>query len=334
MKRLAITVLAVAMALIVCSCSANMSAPAARSAPADTAAAPAAPAANATAEASYEAGASGSGYPAEGYDKYSEEGLSGALPLLTPGGGDTLLSYQAEMHLQTTDFMAGSRLLLNTVEELGGHSLNTYIEGRDMFAEDSLRYARYDLRVPSRELSGFLIRMEEDFNLLMLNQRSLDFTVEYGEADTRMADLKEQEARLMESLTEGRSAEDMLDIENELSRVQGWIAELEAETASIKNAVAYSYISVSLYEVREPVSLEPEPEPAWSERMGEAAKNSLNNFLDFLKGLSLFIISALPVLAAVAVIGVPVIMIARLIRRRRQSRKVLPATPEESEQKE
>jgi len=86
-----------------------------------------------------------------------------SLPLLTPSNPDgTKIVYTVTMELQTTEFEAGTRSLLNVVRDMGGYVQNTYIEGRSLYDLEGERFASYTLRIPSESLAEFLVTMEDN----------------------------------------------------------------------------------------------------------------------------------------------------------------------------
>ena len=112
----------------------------------------------------------------------------------------------------------------------------------------------------------------------------------------------------------------MLQIESYLSDVR---YEIESYTAQIKNwdsRISYSTVSLSIQEV----SLYTDSSPA-DVSYGKQLKNSLVSSAKavwlFLKNLLKFIIAALPVLAVIAVIAVPVLLIVRRSIRKSKNKK-------------
>lgn len=306
MKRLLIVFTVIVLAVscfAACSSSAPSQAPAASPPPA---AAPQAPAAGAMDQST------------DYYETYEDSlnpGSATPLPLLTPSNADgKKIVYTVALWLQTTDFDAGARKLLNTVSDLGGYVQSAYVNGRDLHNPEVERNASYTLRVPSEKLSEFLVIMEDNYTLYRLEQESQDITAKKQQTDTRLDDLRDQEKRLLETIAGTTDAREKLSLERQLADVQSSISSLDASQSSMDNDVIYSTVTVNLFEVifAEPVE---ERQIPFSEKLSNTVSATMNGFLAFGQGLLLFTIVLLPVLLALAVIAVIILLIRRVYRK-------------------
>jgi hypothetical protein len=267
---------------------------------------------------------------AEIFEPAPLEDVAGLLPILTPSQmGGRMLSYNVNLNLQTTDFVPGLRLLLDTVGRLGGHLEFEHIRGSDMRNPPRERSADYSFRVPSEHLNEFLVVVENNYNILERQIVPRDETATYRRADTRLDDLRAQEQRLITDL--GRAdlaAEDRLEIERELTRVQTQIADLSAQQFTIEFDVRYSFVWVTLHEVilvedveeEEKEEEEEEAEPTFSEVLDERIQRSMDAFVAFGQGLLLVFIALAPLLVTVIVLGVITLIIVRTVKKRRASK--------------
>lgn len=270
-----------------------------------------APAAEASPAPSYDAYHDDYEYPNE-----AEAGSAMPLPLLTPSGADgKKIVYTVTLWLQTTGFDAGTRTLLNTVVDMGGYVQSAYINGRDLRNPDIERDATYTFRIPSENLSEFLVVMEDNYTLWRLEQESQDITAKSNQTDTRLNDLLEQEKRLLEDIAAATESREKLSLERQLADVQASISGLDASRTSMDNAVIYSTVTIRLFEV---ILYEPEAERqvSFAERLGLTVNNSLNWFVAFCQGFLLVLIALAPVIVILAVIAAIVLLVMRLVRRR------------------
>ena len=252
------------------------------------------------------------------YDQKTKEVGLTDLPLLDPNNREgIMLSYSVDLELQTSEFMKGIRMLNGFVADADGYLEKCYVNGRDFYDNVTRRHAKYTYQIPSAELSKFLMAVEDNYNLVLLKQDSNNVTAEYKEEDTRLAQLKDQEKRLLETLAVTEVAETKVQIEEELRSIQRQISQLVASTGALKQSVVYSRVNVFLSEVTEPT---PRPEPlTWGQQLSQTTTASINGVKSFFKGFILVIITILPTLLLLGVIAVAVMFIYRALKKRQKS---------------
>jgi len=170
------------------------------------------------------------------------------LPILAPDeAGDRRLVYTVTLQLQTTEFLPGMRLLLNTVAELNGYQVESEVWGYDLRRPGMERSAEFRFRVPTENLAEFIFIVENNFNIWHLRQQMQERTAEYREADWVLEDLREEEAALQEAIetaTGGARAE----LLERLRDVQRAIRSREVGQAEIMTDVIYSTVDIQLFE--------------------------------------------------------------------------------------
>jgi len=170
------------------------------------------------------------------------------LPILTPSNaGDRRLVYTVSMRLQTTEFLPGMRLLLNTVRETGGYLVSTNVQGSDLRRSPTERAAEFRFRVPTEQLEDFILVVENNYNIWNLQQYMQEETARYQQNAWGLDDLREQEILLVE-LLEDAEGDDAFWLSEELRGVRQAIRELEARQANIMSDVVYSTVDVQLFE--------------------------------------------------------------------------------------
>ena len=173
------------------------------------------------------------------------------LPILTPeNAGDKRLIYTVNMHLQTTEFLPGMRLLLDTVAEGGGHLVNASVRGSDLRApRPTEQNATFRFRVPTEELAHLIFVIENNYNILSLDQDEQEQTAVYQSTAWTIDDLREEEADLRELLEEANlSEEERAIVSNRLTDISRRIRELEAGQQNIMHNVIYSTVDIQLSE--------------------------------------------------------------------------------------
>ena len=178
------------------------------------------------------------------------------FPTLTPeDAGDRRLIYNVSMRLQTTEFLPGMQLLLDTVGDLGGYLVHGNVHGSDLNQNAREQSADFLFRVPTEGLGEFIRVVENNFSIWSLNQNMQEATAQYQQTEWNLDDLREQEAALvafLDAADEDTDEDEIAAAEADLSAVRGAIRELEASQAGIMSDVIYSTVEVQLHEVFPP----------------------------------------------------------------------------------
>jgi hypothetical protein len=152
-----------------------------------------------------------------------------------------------------------------------------------------------------------------------------DVTDEYVDLASRLGNLEATADRVRAFLDETKNVEEALAVNMELSRLEGEIEVIKGRMEYLSKSAAFSTITVHLTpdELSQPIEL-----AGWQPK--GVAKDALESLLGALQGLVSFliwfVIYALPLLL---IIGVPVWLFVRFVRRairRRRQRKVDAAT--------
>ena len=139
-----------------------------------------------------------------------------------------------------------------------------------------------------------------------------NLTTEYSDLKTTLSIYEAKEKRYLDILSELKSEQDAIQVENELTQIEIEIAKIKTRMNNIENDVAYSYIYLTLNEVRE---YKEQPVIERTDTFGQRLKNTVSrtwdNFLYFLENLLFVIIRLLPYLLLIALI---VFVIAKLVK--------------------
>lgn len=265
---------------------------------------------------------------ASGRGAADSTGSPGPSPILTPSNSNgRRLVYTVNMHLQTTDFMSGIRLLYDTISELNGFIMRETVQGRDLRTPEVERSASYTIRLYTDNLPDFIVVMEDNFNLLNRHTEADDVTASYEHAGLTLADMREHEQRLMDELGDpDLEVYEQLDLQSALAEVQSYIRNLETHLSATDDDILFSFIDLLLFEVVIPEEVEEEEEVGveevveltFGERFNNAALSSWAGFIGFGQGLLIVIIRILPTLLILGALTVVVVIIVRYIKKRRK----------------
>jgi len=250
-----------------------------------------------------------------------------AIPILTPSDSrGRRLVYNVDLILQTTTFMPGIRVLLNTVEEMGGFVETAIVEGRDMRFPAHERSASYTIRLHTDRLSEFLVVVENNFNLLMLRQFADDVTVRYEHIESTLDDLREQEQRARDELGDtALTSNERRNLERRLAGIQSSIRNNERNLNIFDDLVLYSTINIQLFEVIFPDEIIEEAAP-FGLRVGNEANRTWDGFVNFLQGLLIGVIRHASTLITLAIVATIVIVVFRRVRKAKAEKAIPPQT--------
>lgn len=228
----------------------------------------------------------------------------GNLNILSPTETGRQLVYTTDINLETTEFMMGMRLLLDQVIELDGYSEFVLVNGRSLSRPDVSRRANFTLRIPTDNLAEFIIFIENNYNLVRLEQRMVDFSNAHNRDLSELEDLRLQEQELIDNDGSQR----------DLSDVRRQIRNLEQTTANLQNRVIYSTISISLLEV---LSVEA---ASFGSRASGTLGNSFIYLLEFIQIILIVLIAITPWLIPVIIIAGTIVF---FVKRSEKKKKAL-----------
>ena len=215
----------------------------------------------------------------------------------------------AQLSVEVEDMDAAVAALTGRVQALGGTVDACEISGR---AGESRR-GSLELSVPSEALDGFLSDAGALGVVTRESSQTTDMTDTYYDNASRLESARAQKQRLDELYAQAQDMSDIIEITDAIYDLQWEIDALTGANQRIDTRVALSQVSVSL---TEKVSHEPAEKPGFLERAKESAQAGLEALAEFAQGLLLFVLWALPWLAAIAAVAAVVLGIRRMRRRR------------------
>jgi len=166
----------------------------------------------------------------------------------------------------------------------------------------SARVLRGTLRVPGTQLTGVLTRLRALGQVTQDQQNAQDVADQLVDLDARLRSARATEQRLID-LLKNRTGKlsDVLEVEQELTRVRLDIERLDAEKTNMTRRVAYATIDLTISEERQAAIVGPLP---LLTQLRVAAKDGLQNVIDMVVGLALFVLRAGPTVMLAAFAGI------------------------------
>lgn len=244
---------------------------------------------------------------------------AGASGSLIVNSTDKII-YTGSANIETQDFDKTLEGVGKLVTDSGGYIQSSSISGNDYYSNGSgYRSASYVLCIPVQKFDAVMNNLSSLGNVPYSSMNADNITQQYTDSQARLTARQTEEKRLLELLSKANTVEDMLAIEDHLSDVRYEIESLSAQIKNWDTLISYSTLTLNVSEVT--LYTDGVPSTAgYGSQLVAALKNSAKHVWQFLKNLLKFIIAALPVLALIAVIGVPVFFGVRKIIRKRKDK--------------
>ncbi len=218
--------------------------------------------------------------------------------------------YEADLELVVKDVQEASNRIAALVDSMGGYVVNSSI-----FRTGQSLSGNMTVRVPVGRFRAFIGRVKE--LAIRVNRESIrarDVTSEYVDLQARLKNLEVTEEELRALLSEVRKksgkASDIMQVYRELTRIRTEIERIKGRMQVLDRLTTYATVNIRLipYELSQPVSV------GWSPLITlHRAWKSLLNSLRYLVDFAIYLVVV--VLPIAILILLPIILIARLVRR-------------------
>jgi hypothetical protein len=160
---------------------------------------------------------------------------------------------------------------------------------------DAARTLNAILRIPSPQLEAALAELKQLGRVEQESQSGEEVTKEYTDLAARLKNSRATEQRLLDVLRKNTGkVKDVLEVENEISRVRGEIEEMEADQRALKTRVDFATLQLSLTEDYK-ASLHVTP-PSTMTRLHNAVVEGYRDVVERGIGLAVWLLEAGPTL--------------------------------------
>lgn len=269
---------------------------------------------------------SGAAAPAEKIAMQSDSAMSGApmapavyasdLPTANP---ERIVIKNASMTIVVEDPSLSVDKIGQMAEEMGGFVVSADLNQSETYSGQQVPRGMIVIRVPAERLNEALDTISSESNQKPIRQNltSQDVTSDYVDLQSRLRNEQAAEAQLLQFMEQTTRTEDALNVHSQLTQVRERIEVLQGQIKYYDESAALSSITTELLvdEAVQPVTI-----GQWE--LGSVAKSALKALLNTLKFLGNTLIwiaiYILPVvLVLFLVFALPVILIVRYVRRRR-----------------
>jgi cytochrome c-type biogenesis protein CcmH/NrfF len=228
------------------------------------------------------------------------------------------------VRMETLAYDEATTLISSAAQSFGGYIAEASQEGVSSSASSySTRSATYTVRIPAERADAYIEFISGDCNVLSSSLTTQDVTDSYYGYQARLDSLVIQEERLAAMMEKAETLTELLTLEDKLSEVRAEINGINSSLQLMEKSVSYSYVYVTLREVKE--YQEPEEE-SYLSRMGSSFVGAFKSFVNVLGEILIVLIWVLPYLIVAAVILM--VLIVYNVRRKRKK------TNEDNEKKD
>lgn len=248
-----------------------------------------------------------------------------------PDGLNLKLIWRANLSMETLKFDKTLQQVSALVSELGGFiESSSSSGGSDASGNYINQYASITARIPSKDLNGFISRLNDCGTITNQRLSSENISLEYADTEARKQALQTEYDRLLELMAQAENIDTVIAIEARLSEVRLQLDSLSSQLRTYDNLVDYSTVYLDVQEVR---NLSGTNATTIPERISNGLSNTLYGIKVFFENLLVFLVVNLPVFLLLAVVILLIIWVLRLIRHKRsQKNEPIPsAAPPKSD---
>ena len=224
-------------------------------------------------------------------------------------GEERKIIKRAEVYIESLEFDKSLAVLDNNVTSFGG-----YIESSDIYKGEIVnnhkvyRDANFIVRIPKESFESFLDKAGDIGVITNKNVSGEDISSSYFDKESRLKVLKAQEERYIELIGEANNITEVLEVEKYLTEVRGQIESITGYLDKMDELIDYSTVTLSIQEVEETCV---DNEEGLGSKIVKALKNSINSLKVVGTAIILTLVSILPYLIIIMIIGYIVCMIVK-----------------------
>ena len=204
------------------------------------------------------------------------------------------------IRMETLEYDVAAALITSAAESFGGYISEATQEGVSSTSSSyTTRSATYTVRVPAERADAYIEHISGDCNVLSSSLATQDVTDSYYGYQARLDSLIVQEERLTAMMEKAQTLSELLTLEDKLSDVRAEINGINSSLQLMDKSVTYSYVYVTLKEVKE--YQEPEEESYFS-RLGGSFVGAFESFVTVVGEIFIAFVWMLPYLLIAAVV--------------------------------
>lgn len=215
---------------------------------------------------------------------------------------------RVQMDVETKDFEELLTSINSKVESLSGYMESSEVNGNTYYEKQGTRYARMIIRIPSTNLNNFVTTVKELGNVINSSESTEDITLQYVDAESHKNSLRVEQERLIEILKNAKKLEDIIKLEERLSKVRYEIESYQSQIRTFDNLVDYSTITLDINEVQH---ITPVEDKTVFQRMQSGLETTLFDMKIGAQNVAVWFVTNFPYLIIWAIIIAAIVIIIR-----------------------
>ena len=247
------------------------------------------------------------------------------LPVIQP---KIIKSAAVSIEVAKGTFEESMAKVTKTAEALGG-----YVSTTESYSDEggNLTSGRVIIRVPGEKFNTAIDDIKKAGELKSISITGQDVTQEYVDLESRLKNFEAQEKILLGLMDKSSNVTDSIEVQKELSNVQGEMEVIKGRMNYLDNLVGFSTLDVS---IAEPAVVSPVEAGGFV----NAVKRGVEGAVKVLNGLAFFLIAISPILVLAAIVLLIIWLSIRSRNKKRAQRKtasaIITQTENISEKKE
>jgi len=213
-----------------------------------------------------------------------------------------------------------SLMVANTdraIDQVTGVAVDSggYIVSAKTWVQDGFKYATINMGVPSNQFEAVQRQLRTlAIEVLIDTASGQDVSDEYVDLQSQLTNLEATRARIREFLDKATKVDEALQVNAQLTEIEGQIEQVKGRMQFLKDRSAYSTILVNIEQQRPTPTPYPTPTPTtW--QPGQTLSDAGDTLGEILQGLGDVLIWLVVVVAPLAI---PVVLVVLAVRRLRK----------------
>ena len=230
----------------------------------------------------------------------------------SPYQANRMIIKNGEMSLMVANTDRAIDLVTSAAVDSGG-----YIVSAKTWVQDGYKYATINMGVPSDQFEAVQRQLRTlAIEVLIDTSSGQDVSDEYVDLQSELTNLEATRARIREFLDKATKVEEALQVNAQLTEIEGQIGQVKGRMQYLKDRSAFSTILVNIEQQRPTPTPYPTATPT-SWQPGETLSDAGDALGEILQGLGDLLIWLVVVVAPLAIPLVIVVLVVRRLRKKK-----------------
>lgn len=230
---------------------------------------------------------------------------------------ERMITYQATISIDTNNYSKSRNFIDKLVQQAQGY----LVDSNEQQYQKQNQTGTFTYRIPQKHFHTFIQKLKQtafDGEIRQLAINGNDVTEEMVDLEARLKAKEVTQSRLLELMKSAKDATTLLEISQQLDKVQEEIEQIEGRKQYLQNRIELAQVIVTLN--KEQVVTAPDNASMW-QKMKEAFWKSSIGLINVGKNLLIFLAGAIPVLVLLGLICTPVYLLVRHRKKKENKEK-------------